>query len=193
MLEERYLYPLVFEPGQAWKYGCFMDWAGRMVERVNDMSLQAYMEKNLWRPLGIKGMTFYLQQRPDLAARRPEMSMRDPGGNGKAVHTTMPAWVEDVHDALGDLGVYSSAEGYLKVLHSLLADDGKLFKAEAAELVFQRHMSEESHNLMMEMVSDSTMNNLLCGWFAARMQEDLGFSRNVVDGRCSGRWLEGGE
>ncbi len=31
MLQNGYLYPLIFEPGQGWAYGSGMDWASRTV------------------------------------------------------------------------------------------------------------------------------------------------------------------
>ena len=108
-LEERFLYPMVFEPGKAWKYGCSFDWLVRMVERVNDnINLEAHMEKNLWQPFRIKDMTFFFQQRPDYEARRPGMSMRDHKGSGKAMHATTQAWDKKVDDALEGMGVFSA-------------------------------------------------------------------------------------
>ena len=136
---------------------------GQAGERHKPVSV--YGEESLG-PLGIKNTTFSLQQHPDPAVRRPEMSMRDPGGNGKAVHTTMSAWAEDVHDALGGLGVYSSKEEYeYMTLHSFSANDGKLLKGETVELMFQPHMSEKSHQSMVEMVSRPMVSDLPCwGW-----------------------------
>ncbi|KAL8786657.1 MAG: hypothetical protein Q9195_008111, partial [Heterodermia aff. obscurata] len=43
-VQEKYAYPLLYEPGSAWSYGAGIDWAGLMVERVNACSLAEYME-----------------------------------------------------------------------------------------------------------------------------------------------------
>jgi len=78
-LQYRYTTPLLFEPGEGWEYSCGHDWAGQMAERVSGMSLSDYMEKYIWKPLGIKNIGIRLDDRPDMVARIPDMSER-PGG-----------------------------------------------------------------------------------------------------------------
>ena len=64
---EKYSCPLLYEPGTGWDYSPSIDWAGKMVERVNgNISLQDYMRTHIWEPLGIKDMTFHLRDREDL-------------------------------------------------------------------------------------------------------------------------------
>lgn len=73
-LQEKYTFPLLFEPGTSWSYGVGLDWAGQMVERVNGgMSLGEYMKAHIWSPLGINDMTFHLDQRPDLRGQLSDM------------------------------------------------------------------------------------------------------------------------
>lgn len=36
-----------------------MDWAGVLVERVTQMSLQNYLQKYILRPIGIDNITFF--------------------------------------------------------------------------------------------------------------------------------------
>ncbi len=47
-----------------------------MVERVTGMSLGKYMQKNIWEPLGIKSMTFHLEERSDMRSRLMATSER---------------------------------------------------------------------------------------------------------------------
>ncbi|KAF7871524.1 hypothetical protein EAF04_003631 [Stromatinia cepivora] len=42
--------PLMFEPGSAFAYSTGLDWIGKMIERVNNMSLEEYMQKYIMEP-----------------------------------------------------------------------------------------------------------------------------------------------
>lgn len=71
-------YPLVFEPGTKWSYGTAIDWAGLLVERVTNSTLESYMKANIWDPLGVSTMTFFPSEKPGLEARVPLLSARGP-------------------------------------------------------------------------------------------------------------------
>lgn len=43
--------PLVFNPGSNWDYGIGIDWLGVLIEKLSDLSLQEYMQKNVFEPL----------------------------------------------------------------------------------------------------------------------------------------------
>lgn len=60
------------------------DWAGQMVERANRMSLGEYLQTHVWRPLGLRNMSFHLDHRPEMLARLPHMSERQGGTNNFA-------------------------------------------------------------------------------------------------------------
>lgn len=79
--------PLLFEPGTSWAYGCSTDWAGVLVMRLNDMPLEAYMEKNIWDPLGIKNITFHQELKPEVRKNLVTMTKR---GNQKIVAVAIP-------------------------------------------------------------------------------------------------------
>jgi CubicO group peptidase (beta-lactamase class C family) len=52
--------PLVTEPGKVWKYcGPAYDTLGRIIEVVSGQPFEAFMEKRLFRPLGMKDTTFH--------------------------------------------------------------------------------------------------------------------------------------
>ena len=156
--------PLLYEPGTAWGYSPSIDWAGKMVERVNDnVSLQEYMKTHVWGPLGIKDMIFHLRERPDLVKRLVDLSERDPSGNGKVRYADDPGFRDDVDDALGGGGVFANAPEYLKVLQSILADDGKLLKSESVEKLFEPHLTKESQQALMKLLEDEQLNNQFGG------------------------------
>jgi CubicO group peptidase (beta-lactamase class C family) len=51
--------PLQFEPGSHWKYGSGLTVAGRIVEIVSGQPFDAFLEEQIFRPLGMKDTTFY--------------------------------------------------------------------------------------------------------------------------------------
>ncbi|KAK9776258.1 putative Beta-lactamase-related domain-containing protein [Seiridium cardinale] len=45
---------LTFQPGASWTYSPGLGWAGKLVERVSNLPLEAYMRTNIWDPLGMR-------------------------------------------------------------------------------------------------------------------------------------------
>jgi len=144
--------PLLFEPGTSWEYGYSLEWAGLLVMRLNNMSLEAYMQKYLWDPLGIKDITFHQELKPDVKKNLVTMTKR-----GKAAMRGMAApnddkveWTDEklyedpIADEFGGAGGIGSAKEYLKILHSICADDGKLLMSETIDEMFTPQLNEEA-------------------------------------------------
>ncbi|OCK81838.1 beta-lactamase family protein [Lepidopterella palustris CBS 459.81] len=53
------LQPLLHQPGEGWEYGINIDWAGVLLERVTGLSLNAYLHRYIFEPLGIKNMSMF--------------------------------------------------------------------------------------------------------------------------------------
>jgi CubicO group peptidase (beta-lactamase class C family) len=118
------VHPLVFEPGEGWTYGGGIDWAGKLVERLNGgQRLGEYMKTHIWDPLGMKDTTFDITSRPDMMERMVSMSARLE--DGTIVPIPLP-YVSPPDDDLGGVGCYSTANDYVKLLTSLLKRDGKV-------------------------------------------------------------------
>ena len=151
-IQERYLGPLLYEPGTGWEYSPAMDFVGLMVERVTGAkSLQEYMEREIWGPLGISEMTFFLDEREDLKERMPAMSFRDES-SGKAVPQPRVLREPRKH-AMGGGGIYGTPAEYLKALHAVLKNDGTLLKQETVDDMFKPHLSPPSQRALMKAVS----------------------------------------
>lgn len=54
--------PLVFHPGERYKYGLNMDVLGRVIEVVSGLSLRDYFQQHLFDPLGMVDTHFYLPE-----------------------------------------------------------------------------------------------------------------------------------
>ena len=150
-IKDKYYCPLLFEPGTSWSYSGGTDWAGKVVERVNgNIRLGTYMEENIWKPLGIKDITFRLRSREDMRMRMSAMSLRDPAGSGKAIYTGVEMVPDSMEDDGGGGGAFADPNEYLKILQSLLRDDGKLLRSESAEVLFTPQLGKESQKALRE-------------------------------------------
>jgi CubicO group peptidase (beta-lactamase class C family) len=60
--------PLLYQPGTVWDYGFGLDVMGLIIEQVTEQSLGAYLQQNVWKPLGMADTGFLVAA--DKAARR---------------------------------------------------------------------------------------------------------------------------
>ncbi|KAI1337653.1 Simvastatin synthase [Xylariaceae sp. FL0016] len=119
-LDENFQYPLIFDPGTSNTYGPGLDWSSRLIARASGMPTEEFLQKNLVEPLGLTAddMTFELQKHPKTQERRSDMT-----------------WRAD--------GIYTSPEAYMRVLWSILSNDGKLLKPGTRDFVFEPDLSHD--------------------------------------------------
>ncbi|KAL1615261.1 hypothetical protein SLS56_011885 [Neofusicoccum ribis] len=146
---ESFKHPLISEPNTSWTYSPGLDWAGLLIARVSGTSLEVYLQDHIFTPLGIQDITFWPDQKPELAARRPATMIRNKE-SGKAVPFTGPDMSAGALEELGGQGCYASMPSYLKILHSLLADDEKLLRRETAAIMFTPQLTEASQAALQE-------------------------------------------
>ncbi|KAH6713591.1 beta-lactamase/transpeptidase-like protein [Leptodontidium sp. MPI-SDFR-AT-0119] len=166
--------PLLFEPGESFAYSSGLDWAGMMVQRANGMPLGKYMQKYIWEPLGIKNMTFHLEERPDMIERRAGTSERmggihpmfgtpaDPSAKIQHCADGISFWwqEEGVADDFGGAGGFGSIIDYQKILHSITAGDGKLLSKEMNDELFRPQLSDASRKQMMALCTFKEINDI---------------------------------
>lgn len=143
-VEVAFNYPLGFQPGKSWMYGPGLDWAGRIVERVTGLTLGERMQQRMFDPLGINSAQFYPVTRDDLRGRMVDLSPSDPEGIGRAVLGGGGDMNKRNRGAFGGHGLFMSGADYVKILHSILANDGKLLKPATVESMFKHHLSPEA-------------------------------------------------
>ena len=111
--------PMQYEPGEKWKYTqSGINAAGRIVEVVSGMSFDAFLQKRLFDPLGMKNTTFYptSEQRGRLAtayAKNKDSGMLEP----------VPPRAEfgsRERPPQGNGGLYSTAVDYARFCQMLL-------------------------------------------------------------------------
>ena len=133
-------YPLLFEPGTSWVYGSSIDWAGLVIMRLTKKTLEELFAEYIYKPLGIKDMTFFIQNRPDLQSRRLGVSWRTDDGGLEP--TSLMDINADCDDCFGGQGLFASMSEYIKILNSIVSDDGKLLKPETRALMFTPQLDE---------------------------------------------------
>jgi len=135
----RFTYPLIFQPGEQWSYGSALDWAGLLVERLTDSTLEVFMKSNIWGPLGLHSMTFFPDKREGLRVRVPELSVRGPDGQ---LYPFREAFINTgMRGCSGGAGGYSSMSDYVKFLQHLLVNDGTILRRESVDELFESQLT----------------------------------------------------
>ncbi|GKZ39084.1 hypothetical protein AbraIFM66950_011842, partial [Aspergillus brasiliensis] len=171
-VDERFGYPLTFEPDTAWEYGTGIDWVGQLVERLTGQSLETYMQRHIWEPLGIERMSFW----PATISggnRKVRVSVRDEA-SGRFTAMKQPFLTEGVTDCFGGQGIYASVEEFLKVIHSILSDDGKLLMSKSIAMMFQPHLLPASRESLQKHVKESDPEASFIGIFDNNRLYDWG-------------------
>ena len=70
--------PLMFDPGEQWDYGISIDWIGRLIQQVSGLGLDAYMQANIFAPLGMTSTSYGVT--PDMEARQATIHQRAADG-----------------------------------------------------------------------------------------------------------------
>mgnify|MGYP005849186589 CR=1 FL=1 len=71
-------YPMQFDPGTAWAYGMSTDWLGRVVEEVSGERIDAFLEREIFGPLGMTSTD--VEFSPDMTARKVAVHASTPEG-----------------------------------------------------------------------------------------------------------------
>lgn len=97
------------------------------------MTLEQYCQENIFKPLGMTHTTYRLLDNPHVAANLIQMTSRGPDGTVQPVESVYP--INPKVD-MGGSNLYTSGTDFLKLLSSLLRNDGKLLRPETTDLMF---------------------------------------------------------
>jgi CubicO group peptidase (beta-lactamase class C family) len=171
--------PLLFDPGTEWTYGIGIDWAGRIVELVSGQTLEAYMQENLFRPLGMKDTTF--EPSPALDARMVAATTRTPDGG--IVEIPFSPLPEGAEFHMGGGGLFSTAPDYLAFTRMMLnggeLDGKRVLKRETVKLMGENAIGEVEVPVMK---SDNPALALTAEMFPGQIKRwGLSFLLNTED------------
>ena len=133
--------PLVHDPGEAWEYGCNIDWCGQVVEGVTGKRLGEFLQERVFEPLGMKDTAFGV--RPDMRPRLAKIHQRDETGKLTPLDLELPPDPE-VH--MGGHGLYSTVPDYMRFIRMWLNDGqgqhGRVLKPETVRMAEKNGLGE---------------------------------------------------
>ncbi|KAF9045335.1 beta-lactamase/transpeptidase-like protein [Panaeolus papilionaceus] len=160
--------PLAFEPGTDFGYGYSSDVLGFIVEKISGKTLEAFLQENVFQPLGMK-TSFYLT--PELERRLLPLAHRRDDGNlvPWANHTTLnerdPVKVSKAH--LAGVGIYSSLRDYLTLLRHIMQIHAGTAKNPIAKRETILSMFEPALNDKGATSLETCINHPSCQWSTA--------------------------
>lgn len=172
-VEESFTQPLIYEPGTSWLYSTSIDWAGKLVERITGQTLEEYMKANIWRPLGIKDITFWPEKNPNMKSRMASMTIRDEETE-KVIHDPEGAKMPGSKDCFGGHGAFASMPDYFKILQSLLVDDERVLKRSTTAQMFQPQLTKKSQEAQKRLMAKPNTTMLFVGEFPKHVPLDWG-------------------
>lgn len=114
-------FPLVFEPGERWRYGVGIDAAGQLVEAATGVSLADHLRVTIFEPLGMADTTF--DPTPQQNARRAGLHAKLPDGGFPPLDPIPPM----PPGLRGGGGLASTPSDYLRFLRAIVAGGGGVF------------------------------------------------------------------
>jgi CubicO group peptidase (beta-lactamase class C family) len=139
--------PLHFQPGTTWDYGFGLDILGLVVEQIAEQPVGAYLQDNVFRPLGMTDTTFLIP--PDKAGRYAKPLPVDPvtGRPQALAPLTEPAKFE-----CGGGCAASTAGDYMRFALMLLNKgkygDARILSRKTVEYMLSNQIGPEVKNLI---------------------------------------------
>ncbi|KAE8383166.1 beta-lactamase/transpeptidase-like protein [Aspergillus bertholletiae] len=147
------LQPLVNQPGERWEYGINIDWAGILVQRATNLSLNDYFRRNIFEPLELHNISLF--PNASMKSRLAHMNSRAPNGQLSQRDHLMrrPLIVEDARDIAtcfnsGGAGCFAKPQEYCQILATLLNDgispttNKQILRKETVDLMFENHIPQ---------------------------------------------------
>jgi len=190
--------PLMFDPGERWRYGTNIDCVGRIVEFISGEPLDAYFRKHILDPLGMNDTAFVISA----PQREREASVHRRGRNGSLApepleHPPAPPRSAPPRSFSGGGGIYSTAPDYLTLIRTLLRggslDGVRILRPETVALMGQNQIGEVEVGVMK--TTAPTLSNDVDFFPGINLKWGFGHMINmqrVVDGRSAGSLTWGG-
>lgn len=133
--------PLLFDPGTKWEYGSNIDWVGQVVEQLSGKRLGEVFQKRIFEPLGMKTMTFELNDA--LRGKLAGVHARNADGSLTPMDFELPS-APEVH--MGGHGLYGTVGDYMRFIRMWLNDgageNGRVLKQDTVNMAVQNHLGK---------------------------------------------------
>ena len=143
VVEATAVQPLVFQPGTRWNYSVSTDVLGRLVEIWSGVSLDAFFDERIFRPLGMRDTGFHVPA--EQAARLASNYVRaDDGGLALAESAENSRFLEPAVTLSGGGGLVSTAADYLRFMRMLRGrgalEGVRILGRKSVELMTMNHL-----------------------------------------------------
>jgi CubicO group peptidase (beta-lactamase class C family) len=140
--------PLMYQPGTVWDYGFGLDVMGLIIEQVTEQSLGAYLQQNVWKPLGMADTGFVIPA--DKAARHAVPLPTDPL-SGKPQSVAPPT--QRPKFECGGGCAASTASDYLRFALMLMnkgkSGDARILGPKTVEYMLSNQLAPDVKNLIV--------------------------------------------
>jgi CubicO group peptidase (beta-lactamase class C family) len=150
------------------------------------------MKENIWEPLGMKDMTFYPKQRPDLQDRMATMSTLNEQGEGPAVDVPEFDVTFAATDCLGGAGSYGSAEAYFAFLQAVLRREPKLLNDDSWTELFKPQLNNQCKKELNDFLKSTPINTQYLGMsLPTDIEKQWSFAGLICETGQEGRMSDG--
>ena len=168
-------FPLMFEPGEGWVYGIGIDWVGALIETLSGETLDVYMQRRIFSPLGMADTVFFPSDAQK--GRAASMHARLPDGGLAPIPFVMPP---THYFSMGGGGLYSTVGDYLKFMESVLGLGPQILKP--ASLAALCGVEHEGLDVGVLRSAQANMSNDFDPFPGASKTWGLGFVSNPEPG-----------
>jgi CubicO group peptidase (beta-lactamase class C family) len=139
--------PLLYQPGAVWDYGFGLDVLGLVIEQLTEQSLGAYLQQNVWKPLGMADTGFLIPA--DQAARYAAALPTDPiSGNPQS----MTPLTQKTKFECGGGCAASTANDYLRFALMLMnkgkSGDARILGPKTVDYMLSNQLGPDVKNLI---------------------------------------------
>lgn len=146
--------PLKFAPGEGWYYGTAYDWAGLLLTRLTGTTLEAYMQENIFKPLGMTSTSFRPGNNISGSKERTlafAFAETTASTNVETKDTILkpgpsPVPAEHPFEAAGS-GLFSTPADYACLLRGVLSHE--VLKPETTDQLFTPQLNEAQRSILM--------------------------------------------
>jgi CubicO group peptidase (beta-lactamase class C family) len=147
--------PIMSDPGTRWEYGSNIDFAGKAVEAISGVRLDAYLRDHLFQPLGMSDTGFKIGE----AQRARLVAMHGRGEDGSLA--PIPFELEqDPEFHMGGGGLYGTAGDYIRFTQMILnkgrGNGNQVLKPETVAMMGQNHIGDLNMTRMSSAVAFAT-------------------------------------
>lgn len=131
--------PLLFEPGTRWMYGPNTRVLGKAIEKISGATLEGFLKERVFDPLDLRDTCYTLPEK-----KYGRLATTHRRNNGALVEDA--ASEKPSINMLGDTGIYSTAEDYLRLLRMFLnggeLDGKRLISGDSVEMMTTNQIGE---------------------------------------------------